>query len=342
MSRQLVMFALIATLAGAFGLGCETTGGGDREGAIAARIGDDVLTVEELDAEIKEKLFARESRDGNASRLYDLRISALQDVLAERLVDAEAEKRGITREEFVAQEFPAPEIDEQEIVAFYHENVTRLRGMPLEQVQGDIRSYLEDQARAKAIETYVAEHSEIVLERARITLRPGGPSRGPDDAPVTIVEFSDFQCPFCQRADPVLKEIVRRHPKDVRVVYRHLPLDSIHPPARPSAEAAACAEEGGKFWEYHDVLFANNRALGPEDLKRYAEEVGLEAESFEECMETRRHAAAVQADVLEAQSIGITGTPAFVVNGVVLFGLKSVEEMDELVREELAGAENES
>jgi protein-disulfide isomerase len=165
---------------------------------------------------------------------------------------------------------------------------------------------------------------------------------GPDDATVTIVEFSDFQCPYCQRANPVLKEIMGRYPEDVRVVYRHLPLDSIHPQARAGAEASACAEEGGKFWEYHDLLFENARALAPEDLQRYAEDVGLEAAAFEECVETRRHAAAVQADVLEAQSIGITGTPAFVVNGVVRFGLQSVEDLDALVQEELAAEEDES
>ena len=339
MLRHLVTRALVASLAV---VGCGTTGGGTDEGAIAARIGDDVLTVEELDAEIKERLFARESRDHNASRLYDMRVAALREIAAERLVDAEAEKRGLTREEFVEQQFPPPDISEDEIRAFYDENASRLRGRPLDQVEGDIRSYLQDRERAEAIDDFVAERSEIVLEPERVTLRPGGPSKGPDDAAVTIVEFSDFQCPYCQRADPVLKEIARRYPDDVRVVYRHLPLDSIHPQARAGAEAAACAEEAGKFWEYHDVLFANNRALGSDDLQRYAEEVGLEAESFAECLTTRRHAASVQADVVEAQSIGITGTPAFVVNGVVVSGFKSVEELDALVREELAAGEDES
>ena len=98
----------------------------------------------------------------------------------------------------------------------------------------------------------------------------------------------------------------------MRIVYRHLPLDSLHPRARASAEAAACAEEGNKFWEYHDRLFANNRALADADLRKYAVEVGLDTAAFDECVRTRRHQAAVEADVQEAKKLGITGTPAFV------------------------------
>jgi protein-disulfide isomerase len=154
------------------------------------------------------------------------------------------------------------------------------------------------------------------------------------------VEFSDFQCPFCQRAKPVLDEIATRHPKDVRIVYRNLPLDSLHPRARPSAEAAACAAEGNKFWEYHDKLFANNRALGDEELRKYAAEVGLDAKVFDECVKTHKHAGAVEEDVQEAKKIGITGTPAFVVNGIVMTGLQTADALDVVIKEELGGTES--
>jgi predicted DsbA family dithiol-disulfide isomerase len=246
----------------------------------------------------------------------------------------------MTREEFVESRFPLEEVSDADVQRFYDANAARLRGAPFEQVAPDIRRFLQEQGRQSAIDDFVAGRSTIVLERERIELRPGGPSKGPDDARVTIVEFSDFQCPYCQRATPILDEIVARYPEDVRVVYRHLPLDSIHPEARASAEASACAHEGGKFWEYHDLLFANNRALAPEQLRGYAEQVGLDVEAFDACMETRRHAAAVQADVLEAQSIGITGTPAFVVNGIVVFGLQTTDALDEMVRAELAEEES--
>jgi protein-disulfide isomerase len=338
MYRHLKPATLVTPLAALLWIGCGTLPGGEEpSGAIAARIGDGILTVDELDDQIKEDLFARETGNRNAARLYDVRSKALKSVLANRVLDAEASSRGLTRDELIAEQFPLPEVSDDEVQRFYAVNTGRLRGAPLEQVAGDIRRYLQEEARQKSIAAFVAERSNIVLERQRISLRPGGPSKGPDDARVTIVEFSDFQCPYCQRAIPVLEEVAKRHPEDVRVVYRHLPLDSIHPQARPSAEASACAHDGGKFWEYHDLLFANNRALGPADLRGYAEQVGLELESFDDCVATRRHAAAVQADALEAQSIGITGTPAFVVNGIVLFGLQSTDALDEIVRGELAG-----
>ena len=325
----------------ALGLGCGTLGGGgsSENDAIAARIGDEVVTVAEIDAKIKDDLLARETNNGNAARLHDLRTKALRAMLAERVLDAEAARRGISRETLIEEQFPLAPVSDEEVQRFYTANVSRLRGAPLAQISDDIRQHLQTEARQEAIDAFVAERSTVELARERMTLRPGGPSKGPDDARVTIVEFSDFQCPFCQRALPVLEEITKRHPEDVRVVYRHLPLDSIHPRARASAEAAACAREAGKFWEYHDLLFANNGALANEDLRGYAEELGMDLESFDECVATRRHAAEIQADVLEAQSIGVTGTPAFVVNGIVLFGLQSVEALDAVVREELARSE---
>jgi protein-disulfide isomerase len=200
-----------------------------------------------------------------------------------------------------------------------------------------VKAHLENDAKRKAVEAIVASaHAEIELERPRVELRPGGPARGPDDARVTIVEFSDFQCPYCQRATPVLQEIATRYPRDVRIVYRHLPLDSLHPRARASAEASACAADANKFWEFHDQLFANSRALSDEDLRKYAATVGIDAASFDECVRTRKHAAAVEADVQEARRIGVTGTPAFVVNGILMFGLQSADSLDAVIKDELS------
>ena len=141
--------------------------------------------------------------------------------------------------------------------------------------------------------------------------------------------------PYCQRAVPLLERVAAKYPEQVRIVYRHLPLEGLHPQARAGAEAAACAAAGGRFWEYHDLLFANPRALGDADLRRYAEEVGLDAKAFDACLSSRQHAAAIDADMREASAVGVTGTPAFVVNGIVLFGLQSEEALDKVIREEL-------
>ncbi len=329
----------LAALA-AVGLGCGSLGLGKPDEPAAARIGDDVITVAELDESIKEDLWKRETRDLNPSRLHELRSAAVKSLVAKRALEAEANQRGLTTDALVEAEFKTlPPIGDAEIKAFYDQNAAQLQGAPLESVSPRIRGHLENEAKRKAIDAIIAKgDAKIELVQPRVELRPGGPARGPADARVTIVEFSDFQCPFCQRAKPVLDEVQTRHPKDVRVVYRHLPLDSIHTRARPSAEAAACAAEGNKFWEYHDKLFANNRALSDEDLRKYAAEVGLDAASFDECLRSRRHKDAVEADVQEAKKIGITGTPAFVVNGIVKSGLQTTDALDAMVREELGGA----
>jgi protein-disulfide isomerase len=334
----------VVIAAAAFCLACGTFGGTDADSPGAARVGDQVITVQELDASIKQDLFDRETGGGNASKVYELRSDALRDLVSDRVIDQEAARRGLTREQLLDAEFAAlPPVTDEQIEAFYSDNADRLRGAPLDQLSPRIRSHLEGEARKRALDDLVAKADvQVLLPRPRVEVRPDGPSQGPDGAPVTIVEFSDFQCPFCQRAKPVLEEIVARHPEDVRVVYRHLPLDSIHPRARASAEAAACAADGGRFWEFHDLLFANQRQLGDEDLRRYASEVGLEPEAFDECVRSRRHAQAVEADVQEAQRIGLTGTPAFVVNGIVLFGLQSTDALDGVVLEELKRIESES
>jgi protein-disulfide isomerase len=324
----------------AVGLGCATLGLGKGAEPVAARVGDEVITVAELDAKIKGDLWKRQTGDGNPLRVHEVRTAALKSFVAERALEAQAKKRGLTVEAMLDAEFKAlPPVDDAAIKAFYDQNADKVQGRPLESISPQIRSHLEGEAKHKVVEAILAKtETKIELVRPpvpRVQVSAGGAARGPADARVTIVEFSDFQCPYCQRAKPVLDEIEKRYPKDVRIVYRHLPLDSLHPRARPSAEAAACAADGNKFWEYHDRLFANNRALADADLRKYAAEVGLDAKSFEECVSSRRHQAAVEADVQEAKKLGITGTPAFVLNGILMSGLKSPDDFDALIKEEL-------
>jgi protein-disulfide isomerase len=152
---------------------------------------------------------------------------------------------------------------------------------------------------------------------------------------VTIVEFSDFQCPYCKRAVPLVHQIAEKYPTEVRIVFRHLPLDAIHPRARAAAEAAACANAQGLFWEYHDRVFEDQNALSDEDLRGYAVDVSADEALFGTCVETREYAATVDADVAAANAIGITGTPAFVINGILLYGLQDEQAMDELIQSEL-------
>jgi thiol-disulfide isomerase/thioredoxin len=228
----------LAALAAA-GLACAALDFWKAPDPVAVRVGSEEFTVSELDAKIKEDLWKQQTGDGNPSRLYELRLNAAKWLVQQRALDAEANKRGLTRDAMLDEEFKQlPPVDEAAVKAFYDQNTAKVQGAPLEALAQQIRSHLEGEAKRKAVETIVAKYDpHIDLVRPRVALRPGGQAKGPANARVTLVEFSDFQCPFCQQAKPVLDEIAKRHPNDVRIVYRNLPLESLHPRARASAEA---------------------------------------------------------------------------------------------------------
>ncbi|HSE96959.1 MAG TPA: thioredoxin domain-containing protein, partial [Blastocatellia bacterium] len=160
-----------------------------------------------------------------------------------------------------------------------------------------------------------------------------GPSRGPEDAPVTIIEFSDFQCPYCKQASNTIEELIRAYGDNIRVVFKHLPLP-IHPDAFKAAQAAACADEQGKFWEYHDQLF-NSADLAADTLRKHAGEIGLKAGEFNSCLESESSRAVVVKNLQQARQAGIQGTPTFIINGVVLRGARGLDDFKRAIDEQL-------
>jgi protein-disulfide isomerase len=165
----------------------------------------------------------------------------------------------------------------------------------------------------------------------------GAPTQGPDNAPVTIVEFSDFQCPFCAKVVPTLKQIEERYKDRVRIVWKHLPL-SIHEDARGAALAAEVARRQGKFWEFHDRLFANQDKLGLEDLKAHARELQLDMTRFEADLQNGEDNKRIDADVAEAATLGVSGTPGFFVNGRFVYGAQPYETFAKIIDEEIEKA----
>jgi protein-disulfide isomerase len=156
------------------------------------------------------------------------------------------------------------------------------------------------------------------------------PTRGPQNAPVTIVEFSDYQCPFCARSEPLIKDALSVYPNQTRLVYKHFPLSAIHPQALPAAIAAAAAQKQGKFWEMHEKLFANQRGLAPEQINEYAHQIGLDMKRFEADMQSDEVKATVQEDIQLGQRVGVRGTPTIFVNGKVLQN-RSLEGFKQLI-----------
>jgi len=191
---------------------------------------------------------------------------------------------------------------------------------------------------------------QIENAMARRTQPPGGPdpnkihtvaiagaqAKGPETAPITIVEFSDFQCPFCRRVEPTLKQIEDAYKGQVRIVWKHLPL-SFHKEAAGAALAAEAAAKQGKFWEFHDRLFADQTKLGPEDLNQHAKDLSLDMKRFEtDLQNSGEEKKRIDADVAEATALGIKGTPGFFINGRFVEGAQPYEVFAKIIDEELA------
>jgi protein-disulfide isomerase len=162
------------------------------------------------------------------------------------------------------------------------------------------------------------------------------PAKGVDTAPVTIAEFAEFQCPFCENVNPTLQQIEERYKGRVRFVWKHLPLVSIHSHAMDASVAAEAARNQGKFWEYHDKLFANQKQLGPDDLRRYAQELGMDLARFDRDRQNPELKTKVLDDMAEATQLGVRSTPTFFINGRLVSGAMPFETFSTIIDEELA------
>jgi protein-disulfide isomerase len=162
-----------------------------------------------------------------------------------------------------------------------------------------------------------------------------GPSKGPENAAVTIIEFSDFECPYCGQFEPELKRIREAYPTQVRLVYRHLPIPSLHPQAQKAAEAAICAEKQGKFWEMHDTLFSEQNALDVPALKEKANRLGLDTTKFDECLDKGEAIEALNVDLRDAQRLGLESTPSSFINGRLVNGAVGYDELTAIVNDEI-------
>ncbi len=164
----------------------------------------------------------------------------------------------------------------------------------------------------------------------------GRPVRGDPNAQVTIIEFSDFQCPYCGSVAPTIKQVLQEYEGKVKLYYKHFPL-SFHEFAQKAAEASECAADQGRFWEYHDKLFENQEALDEASLKQYAKDLGLDSARFDSCLDSGQKASLVQSDFDEGQANGVSGTPAFFINGRMLVGAQPYSAFKQAIDAALAG-----
>ena len=278
--------------------------------------------------------------------IYDLKKKQLDTMIAERLVEREAAKRKVAVEQLLATEVDAKlaPVADEDVDRFYDANKARIREMP--DIKVRIKEFLVAQQREARREEFIGglrSTSKIdvtlvapAVRRTEVNVA-GSPVRGDAAAAVTIVEFSDFHCPFCRTVQPTLLQLLERYRGKVKVVYKDLPLDGLHPNARRASEAARCAADQQKFWEYHDVLYAAGNDVSDPTLLAHAAKVGLDSAAFGACLAAGKHKAGIEKDIAEAAKLGLQSTPAFFVNGRLVSGAQPLEAFAELIDEELGG-----
>jgi protein-disulfide isomerase len=313
-------------------------------GEAAARVGDRVITAKEIDD--RWQTLDPAGHAEAAQKQYEGKRSAVDAIVAEMLIAQAAKAKNLSPEAYEEAEMKTrtKPVGESDVVTFYQANINQMQGRSLETMAPAIRRYLQDQqseaARASLIADLRKTGPEVRLlfdaPRHTIEVTADDPSIGSSSAPVTLVEFSDFQCPFCQRVAPTLKQVKEKYGDKVRIVWKDFPLTQIHPQAFKAGEAAHCAADQGKFWEYHDRLFANQQSLQPNDLKKHAADLGLDAGAFGTCLDSSKYGERVRDGVAEGSRLGVNSTPTIYINGRVLSGAQPYETFVTVIDEELS------
>jgi protein-disulfide isomerase len=311
--------------------------------APVARISGQTITAGELDDSVKKELAQLEQQ--YQEQRYQLRRQALDTMLRRRAFEAKAKQKNMTAEELVTKEIAdkIPEPSDEEMKALYERAKAGGQQLPpFDQVKGDIARFIKSQKGQGAIVDYYDNLKkemgiEVLLppyEPPKVAVDATGPSKGPATAPVTIVEFSDFECPYCVKAEPTVKALLAKYPNQVKLVYRDFPLP-MHSHAPKAAEAAHCAGDQGKYWEMHEKLFSNAQKLELADLKAYARDLGIDGAKFDRCLESNEKAPLVEKNRKAGEEAGVTGTPAFFINGRLISGAQPLEAFTAIVDQEL-------
>jgi protein-disulfide isomerase len=304
-----------------------------------AEVNGTPITAAELEERAAARLGALRQEE------YEIRKQALDDLITERLVAAEAARRGISPEELERQEVDARAAapPDSQVDSIYEENKARFGGQSRAEAIAGIRDVMAQRAKAERRAAWTRElrsgaRVAVHLEapRSAVAIPAGTPSTGPASAPVTIVEFTDYQCPYCHRAQGVIEQVLSRYSGRVRLVHLDFPLDG-HPAAFPAARATRCAAEQGRFWEYHRNLMTAPGPFDAADFAARAAALGLDVRSFGACLASGRHDSAIRASLQEGQELGVSGTPAYFINGRMLSGARPMESFAEVIDAELAG-----
>ena len=278
--------------------------------------------------------------------LYQNRRNVLDQIVGDVLVENAATAANKTVAQYLEEETQkrVTAVSDSDVAQFFEANKDSARGRTLEQLREPIRQYLAEQRKQQARAKLTGDLStgasvRVLLDppRETVAVADRDPVRGPAAAPVTIIEYSDFQCPFCARVNPTLDRIRQAYGDKVRVVFKDFPLPN-HAEAPKAAEAAHCAGDQGRFWEMHDRIFANQQAMQVPALKQHAASLGLDAGTFDQCLESGKHASRVADNLKAGEALGVSSTPTLYVNGRPVLGAQPFEYFKTVIDEELARA----
>jgi protein-disulfide isomerase len=276
------------------------------------------------------------------AQIYEVRRNGAEELISDYLLEQAAQARGLTKDQLMQQEVDSKvgEVTDKEVDGFYAANQARIR-KPLDEVRPQLVNYLQQNKLTEARRAYLKSLRDKAQVKVNLTppivdvRAEDAPFKGPADAPVTIVEFSDFQCSYCKRVVDVLEQVLERYPDQVKLAFRDFPIVNIHPQAQRAAEAAHCAGEQGKFWEFHDLLFDKQEAIPTANFVDHAKTLGLDASTFQSCLDGRKYQAKVERNYAAGVKAGVSGTPAFFINGRLLSGAQPLEAFKALIDEEL-------
>lgn len=305
------------------------------EGGVAAVVNGEPITMEELNRAAKDRL-ARINTE-----IYQAKKTVLDSLIEEKLITEAAKKKGMSVDKYVEEEVRAglPEPTDKEVRALYDARKGAI-SKSFDEVKGQIAEYLIQNRMAQARTALLAKLEEeskveIKLSPPRTDVEVGDvPAIGEGGAKVTVIEFSDYQCPFCKRVRPTIWRIIDEYKGDVRYVFMDFPL-SFHRDAKKAHEAARCAGEQGKYYEYNRKLFDNQAKLKVDDLKKYAKQLNLNMDQFNECLDSGKHGPTVEGMIAKGVGVGVSGTPAFFINGIMLSGARPYESFKEIIDTEL-------
>ena len=302
---------------------------------VVASVNGVPITQKQVDDSIAIRIYPLQQQ------LYAIRKAALDNLVVSRLLEAEALARGVSVEDLRRQLTQGTvSVTRAQVEEAFAQNASFFASMSPDEARERLRLDLENQARMK----YYRAALDGLRKKWTITVSLAAPAfaldegespvRGAAAKPaVTIVEFSDFECRFCRDVQPALKQVLESHAKDVRLVFKHLPLEG-HRNAVPAARAAYCAGEQDRFWQFHDALFATE-SLSPGVFDRIASEIGLGLPRFKECLSSEHSRAAVIKDIETARSFRIESTPSFLVNGKLFTGALNSAEWQKIIEREL-------